>query len=184
MRKVTFGGGCSLDGFLARADGGLDWLMWSDEVTELMADFWPRIDTIVMGRKTYTAATETSSDEVKEAAEANPYTGLKTYIFSRTLEPGVRPSGEEILADDPGEFVRDLKQQDGKDICIMGGGDLAKTLLEAGVIDEIGFNIHPILLGSGVPVFHEMSRSIDLELVECKPLKNGCVYVLYTVKNQ
>lgn len=61
----------------------------------------------------------------------------------------------------------------------MSGGDLAKTLFEAGVIDEIGLNIHPILLGSGVPLFHKMNRPINLELVECRPFKNGCVYVRY-----
>jgi dihydrofolate reductase len=65
----------------------------------------------------------------------------------------------------------------------MGGGDLAKTLLEAGLIDEIGFNIHPVLLGSGISLFLEMNRQIDLELIECKPFKNGCVSVLYRIKN-
>jgi dihydrofolate reductase len=65
----------------------------------------------------------------------------------------------------------------------MGGGDFAKTLFEAGLIDEIGFNIHPVLLGRGVPLFYEMNRQIDLELLECKPFQNGCVYVLYRVKN-
>ena len=65
----------------------------------------------------------------------------------------------------------------------MGAGDLPRTLFEAGVIDEIGFNIHPVLLGSGVPLFYEMSRQIVLELLECKPMKNGCIYVLYKVKN-
>jgi dihydrofolate reductase len=64
----------------------------------------------------------------------------------------------------------------------MGGGDFARTLLEGGVIDEIGFNIQPILLGSGIPLFHEMKRQIDLELIESRPFKNGCVYVLYRVK--
>jgi len=65
----------------------------------------------------------------------------------------------------------------------MGGGEFAKTLFEAGVIDEIGFNIHPVLLGSGIPLFHEMKRQIDLELIECKTFKNGCVLVTYRVKN-
>jgi len=50
------------------------------------------------------------------------------------------------------------------------------------VIDEIGFNIHPVLLGSGVALFHRLSRQVDLELIECRPFKNGCVYVLYRVK--
>ena len=103
--------------------------------------------------------------------------GTKTYVFSRSLAAGER-NGAVILNDDPGEFVRGLKVQEGKEICIMGGGDLARSLLEAGVIDEIGLNIHPVLLGSGIPLFYEMKRQIDLELLECRPFKNGCVYVL------
>ena len=79
--------------------------------------------------------------------------------------------------------VRDLTGQDGKDICLMGGGELARSLFEAGLIDEIGFNIHPVLLGSGIPLFHPMNRQIDLELLECRPFKNGCVYVSYRVKH-
>jgi dihydrofolate reductase len=79
--------------------------------------------------------------------------------------------------------ARGLKEQDGKDVCVMGGGEFAKSLFEAGVIDEIGFNIHSVLLGSGIPLFHKMSRQIDLELIESRALKNGCVYVLYRVKN-
>jgi dihydrofolate reductase len=65
----------------------------------------------------------------------------------------------------------------------MGGGELARSLFEAGLIDEIGFNIHPILLGSGVPLFHPMGHQIDLELRECRALKSGCVYVSYRVKH-
>lgn len=65
----------------------------------------------------------------------------------------------------------------------MGGGDLARSLFEAGLIDEIGFNLHPVLLGSGIPLFHEMKRQIDLELLECQRFKNGCVYVSYRVKS-
>ena len=65
----------------------------------------------------------------------------------------------------------------------MGGGDFAKTLFEADLIDEVGFNLHPVLLGSGIPIFHEMKRQIDLELIECTPFKNGCVLVRYRVKH-
>jgi dihydrofolate reductase len=60
---------------------------------------------------------------------------------------------------------------------------LAKPLFEAGLIDEIGFSIHPLLLGSGIPLFHQMSRQIELELLDCKAWKNGCVLVKYRVKN-
>jgi len=179
MRNVIFGGANSLDNFFARKDGTVDWLLWSDEVTELMNDFWPRIDCIVMGRNTYDVALK-MNPTAKGKKIKNPYGDMNTYVFSRTLESGKR-NGVEIVGEDAGEFVRRLKQQDGKDICVMGGGLLGKSLLEAGVIDEIGFTIHPVLLGSGVPLFHEMSQQIDLELVDCKRLKTGCVYVSYRV---
>ena len=178
MRKVIFGGANSLDNYLARPDGAVDWLLWGDEAAELMNDFWPRFDTIVMGRKTFEAAMKNApADSGGEA-----YGGIRSIVFSRTLDPAEFPSAE-IVSSDPGKFIRTLKETDGKDICIMGGGDLAKTLFEAGVIDEIGFNIHPVLLGSGIPLFHRMERQVDLELTECRAFKNGCVYVNYRVKN-
>jgi len=64
----------------------------------------------------------------------------------------------------------------------MGGGDLARSLFEAGLIDEMRFNIHPVLLGQGIPLFHELKRQIDLELLDCQRFTNGCVYVLYRVR--
>lgn len=176
MRKVTFGGASSLDNFIARRDDAVDWLMWSDEAAEVTKDFWQNIDTILMGRKTYEVALRFSK------GQANPYASVKSYVFSRTL----KESGDanvEIVSSDAVEFLQNLKMQEGKDICVMGGGDFARTLLENGLIDEIGFNIHPVLLGAGVPLFYEMNRQIDLELIECKPFKNGCVYVLYRIKN-
>lgn len=181
MRKAIFGGANSLDNYFARTDGSVDWLLWSDEVTQIMGDFWPRIDCIVMGRKTYEVATGGAKPTKKKKAK-NPYGNIKTYVFSRTLKPAEH-DGVEIVSDDPGEFVRRLKQQDGKDICVMGGGLLARSLFEAGVIDEVGLNIHPVLLGSGIPLFYEMTRQINLELIESRPLSTGCVYVSYRVIN-
>ncbi len=90
----------------------------------------------------------------------------------------------KIISEDVAKFVRKLKREKGKGICVMGGGLLAKPLFEADLIDEVGFNIHPVLLGSGIPVFHQMKRQIDLELIECKTLKNGCVAVTYRVKHR
>ncbi len=180
MRKVIFGGANSLDNYSARGDGTVDWLIMDAEAMELMKNMWDRFDTIIMGRKTWSAAMANFSEEdLKKAEEMQG--GMRSVVFSRTMKPGVQGS-YEIVNTDPGEFVRDLKRQDGKDICVMGGGELARELFEAGVIDEVGFSIHPVLLGSGIPVFHRMSRQIDLELLECKPLNNGCVYVLYRVK--
>lgn len=175
MRKVIFGGANSLDNYIARPDHAVDWLMWSDEAGELMKEIWPRFDTFVMGRKTYEVG-------LKSAGGKNPYARTRTVVFSRTLDPSGH-DGVEVVSSDPGEFVRELKSGEGKDICVMGGGEIGKVLLEAGVVDEIGFNIHPVLLGSGVPLFHGMGRQIDLEMLECRPFKNGCVYVNYRVKN-
>jgi dihydrofolate reductase len=181
MRKVIYGGATSLDLYLAREDGAVDWLIHDAEAMELMKDMWPRFDAMLMGRKTWEVSIKNfSEEELEKAREMSK--GMRTVIFSRTLEPGER-HGAEFVNADAGEFVREMKREKGKDICVMGGGELARSLFEAGVIDEVGFNIHPTLLGSGVPAFHKMSRQIDLEMVECKAMKSGCVYVYYKVKH-
>ena len=174
MRKITFGGANSLDNYLARPDDAVDWLLWTQEVAAVMAEYWTTIDTILWGRKTYEVALRQSKDSVA-------YPGMQTFVFSRTLKEGAE--GDVIItSSDAAAFVRELKGRGGKDICLMGGGELAKSLFEAGLIDEIRLNIHPLLLGAGIPLFHSMSRQIDLELLECKTFKNGCVLVRYGVK--
>jgi dihydrofolate reductase len=176
MRKVTFGGADSLDNYIARPDGAVDWLLWSKEVNEIMKDYWKTIDTVVMGRKTYEVALGHSK------GKKNPYPGVKSYVFSRTWKAS-KDEAVEIVREDAAGFIRKLKGEEGKDICVMGGGEFANTLFEAKLIDEISFNIHPVLLGQGIPLFHEMKNQLDLELLDCKTLKNGCVVVSYRVKN-
>ena len=180
MRKVIFGGACSLDGYFAREDGGVDWLIWNEDVEAIMREMWPRFDTMVMGRKTWDFTVQAYSGKKSKGSKSS-YTGMTTYVFSRTMPAGVVEGGAEVVNSDPGEFVRELKYRDGKEIMIMGGGHLAAALLEAGVIDEIGFSIQPVLLGSGIPLWHKLSRQINLELIESRPLKGGCVYVTYRI---
>jgi dihydrofolate reductase len=175
VRKVTFGGANSLDNFIARADGAVDWLMWTDEVAAAMKEYWAKIGTVLMGRVTYEVALEHSR------GRKNPYPDIETYVFSRTLDPAEHED-VRVVGGDAAQFVRELKERDGREICVMGGGLFAKTLFEAGLIDEVAFNIHPVLLGSGIPLFHPMERQIDLELIESKTLKNGCLLVTYRVK--
>jgi dihydrofolate reductase len=173
MRKVTFGGANSLDDYFARGDDSVDWLLWGEEVAAISGAFWKTIDTVVMGRRTYEAALRLGTTS---------YAGVKNYVFSRTLKES--PDDKvEIISTDAAGFVRELKNGEGKGICVMGGGLLAKSLFEADLIDEIGLNIHPVLLGSGIPLFHQMSRPINLELLDCRPFKNGCVFVSYRVKH-
>ena len=174
MRDVIFGGANSLDNYLARPDHAVDWLMWGEDAAAVTAEVWKTIDTVLMGRQTYEVAAR--------MGQANGYPGVENYVFSRTIEA---PTDSEvvIVREDAVGFVRDLKAQEGKSICLMGGGELARSLFEADLIDVIGFNIHPVLLGAGIPLFHPMSRQIDLELEECRAFKNGCVYVLYRVRH-
>ena len=172
MRKVTFGGASSLDNFFARKDDAVDWLLWSKEVAEVTASFWKTIDTVVMGRKTY---------EVAARSGSGAYPGVKNYVLSRTLKQP-RSKKLEVISQDAAEFVRQLKNEPGKGICVMGGGELAHSLFQARLIDQIGLNIQPVLLGSGIPLFYEMNEQLNLELLEHKRLKNGGVFVFYRVK--
>lgn len=172
MRKVIYGGACSLDGYFADRHGAVDWLHFSKDVQELMALSWASADTILFGRKTWQVAASQGGDD-------GSMPGVKGFVFSRTLTSV--PKGIELVATDAGAFVRALKAQPGKDIIVMSGGNFATSLLQAGVIDEIGFNIHPIVLGSGVPAFLDPERRVRLELKECRPLDGGCVFVSYRV---
>lgn len=180
MRTVTYGAACSLDGFIAGKDGAIDWLHFSQEVQDVMTKYWETADTILMGRKTWEVAVAMSGGSGGAEAEGAP-PKLETYVFSRTLRRIDQP-GVTLVSDNAGEFVRNLKSKKGKGICVMGGGDFARSLFDAGVIDEIGLNIHPILLGSGVPFFLDAGK-IGLELLENRTLSGGCVLVGYRVKN-
>jgi dihydrofolate reductase len=180
MRKVTYGGACSLDGFIAGANGSVDWLHFSPEVGDIMTSYFKDVDTMVMGRKTWEVAlAQAGGGNGGGGGDAG---GITTYVFSRTLSRIDAP-GVHLVRDDPGAFVRDLKRGKGKDICVMGGGELAQSLFMSDVIDEVGFNVHPILLGSGVPAFHDNGGRIKLELTQCRQIPGGCVFMMYRVKH-
>jgi dihydrofolate reductase len=183
MRTVTYGGAVSLDGYLAAADGGLDWLHFSPDVQQIMADYWKTIDTILMGRKTYTVSATARGPARKPQRATTAKTtvpAIRTYVFSRTLAPIDEP-GVEVVSGDAAAFVRDLRQRPGRDICLMGGGELAQSLLSAGVVDRVGLNIHPVLLGAGIPVFRDAGHRVSLKLTECRPLDGGCILATYEV---
>ncbi|HVE78147.1 MAG TPA: dihydrofolate reductase family protein [Gemmatimonadaceae bacterium] len=177
MRTVTYGAACSLDGFIAAADGAVDWLHFSRDVQEIMTTYWATVDTVVMGRRTWDVAVAQGGGDGGDGCDSK----VTTYVFSRTLETIAQP-GVHLVATDAGEFVRDLKRKPGKGICVMGGGELAQSLFAAGVIDEVGLNIHPIILGSGVPFFRDPGRRIPLELTESRVIGGGCVYAIYRVR--
>ena len=183
MRTVTYGGAVSLDGFLAGAHGAIDWLHFSKDVREVTKDYWKNVDTILMGRKTYQVAASQGRAGGKNAKKKTGRAGkvaMRSYVFSRTLQAIDDPS-VELVAGDAVEFVRDLKRRPGKGICLMGGGELAQSLLAADLVDQIGLNIHPILLGSGIPTFRDPGHRVRLALTECRMIDGGCVLAYYKV---
>jgi dihydrofolate reductase len=175
MRKVTWSAACSLDLMLAGPDGALDWMLWSDDVTAIVGAMWAGVDALLMGRKTYDFAAKSGGGG--DAGDSP----LRTYIFSRTMTEA--PKAATLVASDPAAFVRELKQKEGGDIMVMGGGELASVLIEGGAVDEIGLNIHPVLLGGGPSFFHAIGRRVDLSLIETRPLAKACVYLRYRVEH-
>jgi dihydrofolate reductase len=174
-RKVIYGGACSLDGYFAGRDGAIDWLHMSRDVDDIMRKSWAAADTILVGRKTWEFARAMGGGGEMSGVK------VKSYVFSRTLS-SISEKGTELVTTDAGAFVRKLKTQPGKDIIVMSGGNFATSLLREGVIDEIGLNIHPVLLGAGVPAFLDPGERVKLELTECRQLDGGCVLVTYRVR--
>ncbi|HYD37300.1 MAG TPA: dihydrofolate reductase family protein [Allosphingosinicella sp.] len=168
-RKVTFGGAVSLDGYFAGPGEAMDWLEWNDEAAAVSAASWKGVDTMLMGRRTFEFA-------LREAGGTGVGPNIRTFVFSRTLSEA---PGAELVSGDAAAFVRALKSEAGGDILVMGGGELGSALVEAGLVDEIGLNVHPVLLGGGIPAFRPMARRVALELVEARPLARGCVLLRY-----
>jgi len=153
----------------------MDWLHFSRDVQEVMAQTWARVDTILMGRKTFEVAAAMGGGS---GGGMGAMGGIAGYVFSRTLRRVDPPA--QLVSSDAAEFVRALKVAEGKDICVMGGAHLARSLFAAGLIDEVGLNIHPVLLGQGVPFFLDAGR-IPMELAERRTISGGCVLLTYRV---
>jgi len=171
MRKVTYGAAVSLDFYLAGPDEAIDWLRWSKDSAAISRASWQGVDTILMGRKTY---------EFAARQGGGPSTSkMRTFIFSRTM--AAAPEGATLVGEDGATFVRALKQQEGGDIIVLGGGELGSALIEGGVVDEIGVSVHPILLGGGIPVFRPMARRVELRLREARAIARDCVFLSYAV---
>ena len=173
MRKVTYGGAVSLDFYLAGPNEEIDWIRSSDDVAEIMKESFRGVDTMLMGRKTWEFA--------QKMGGGPPMKGVATYVFSSSLKEVAGDA--QLVSTDAPDFVRDLKAREGGDILVMGGGELGTSLIDAGLVDEIGFSIQPILLGGGIPAFRELSQRVELELVETRAIKPDCVLVKYRVVN-
>ncbi len=184
MRKVVLGLGISLDSYIARKNNAVDWLSmdWDYDWTA----FFETIDVVLMGRKSWEVALGMNSKKKSKSTAKNPYGGMETYVFSRNLkESGVE--GVEVISGKLKEFIKNLKANDGKNIWLSGGGELAKSFLDEDLVDEISLGVTPILLGSGIPLFPELMREVPLRFVSCnicrhKKEDNAMLELLYEVK--
>jgi dihydrofolate reductase len=169
MRKVTWGAAVSLDLYITGEDEAIDWLLPSEEVAAIIAESWRGVDTMLMGRKTWEFAARSGGGPAPSK--------LRTIVFSATMAEA--PSGAELVKADATGFVRALKESEGGDIIVMGGGELASALIEAGLVDEIGLNLHPVLLGHGTRFFRPIARRVALTLAEARPIAKDCVFLRY-----
>ena len=140
-RRLRYQVAVSLDGFIAGPNGEYDWIVMDPAID--FAALFKEFDTAVMGRKTYEVLT------AQGGHGAMP--GLEVIVFSRTLPAATHP-GVRILNDDPREIVSALKAKPGRDIWLYGGGNLFRSLLDAGLVDTVEVAVIPVLLGAGVPL--------------------------------
>jgi dihydrofolate reductase len=172
-RKVILGFGLSIDGYIARRNGALDFLVIDKEGEALMADFFSKIDTTVMGRKT-----AVTWAKLRKSGEVPDTPGMVNYVISRRWKPGKR-EGFEVVSGSLTAFVRKLKRRPGKDIYLGGGGQLCRSFLQEDLVDELFIGVGPVLLGDGIPGFPGKFPQRDFRLTECKSYSNGSVGLRY-----
>jgi dihydrofolate reductase len=172
VRHIKYFVANSLDGFISRRDGSVDWLFMDQDYG--MTEFFRSVDVTVMGRKTY--------DKMLELAPGEAfYPGMKNYVFSRTKPEGTR-DGVEFVSAEVESWAERVRAESGKDIWLVGGGDLARHFFRKRLVNEIALAIHPRLLGDGAPLFVQPYPETELELVRCEKHATGLVQLFYRVK--
>jgi dihydrofolate reductase len=168
MRKVVLGLGISIDGYIARLNGAVDFLFMPKDYS--MAPFFATVDTAIMGRKTL--------DDALKMGGSFGGSSMKTYVFSRSKPPGER-DGVVFTNKSPATLVSQLRRRPGKHIWLMGGGELARDFLKADLVDELYIGMVPVLLGEGIPLFPAGFPQRDFELVENKTYSKGLIALKY-----
>eukprot|EP00762_Andalucia_godoyi_P005823 ANDGO_07003.mRNA.1 Uncharacterized protein YwjB len=192
--KVKYYVACSVDGFIARPDGAVDWLPPLDSAGKGedygYAEFLSGIGTVLMGRKTYDTLLVLHGG----AGAANPYPDQRVFVYTTNTsiqKPPTNFSNVEFVFSDPCDHVHRLISQDqpistkdgstGRDIWLCGGGLLAKTLLQRGLIDEFIVSTVPVLLGAGIPLVSTGFSSVRLSATSSKfwPMPSGITQTVY-----
>ncbi len=172
----------SLDGFIARKDGRVDWLETSDEFEDgdtldpdFVREFLKTIDCYVMGSRTY----ETALDfEAKGLGWA--YGDKPTFVLTHRNLPKTRAT-VELYSGDLTRLVNERLKPSFRGIWFVGGGAVSGDCLRLGLVDEVRYSILPILIGEGIPFFEGLGKDVGLHLVETKAYRNGMVALRYGV---
>ena len=181
--RVTIHMAASLDGFIARKDGRVDWMETSDEFAngetmnpEFVEAFLKTIDCYVMGSRTYETAL---NFEAKGFGWS--YGDKPTFVLTNRDLPKTRDT-VEFYSGDLAQFVNERLRPRFRSIWFVGGGLVAGECLRLGLADEVRYSILPILIGDGIPFFDKLDRDVALHLVEVKAYKNGIVGLCYEVR--
>jgi dihydrofolate reductase len=181
--RVTIHMVASLDGFIARKDGGVDWLETSDEFAGgatmepgFVEAFLKTIDCYVMGSRTYETAL---SFEAKGFGWA--YGDKPTFVLTRRELPRTRDT-IELYSGDLAELVNERLRPTFRSIWFVGGSAVSAECLRLGLADEVRHSIVPVLIGDGIPFFEKLDKDVPLHLAEVKAYKNGMVELRYEVR--
>jgi dihydrofolate reductase len=170
MRRLRYNVAASLDGYIADANGGFDWI--PEDSTVDFASLFARIDTVIMGRVTY--------DVMRSQPELPFNPGTRVYVVSRTLDP--HTPGVTVVRDDPVALASSLRHDGGDgEIWLFGGGKLFATLLAGKQVDSVEITIAPVLLGSGIPLLAPVEDRTMLTLEHTHVYPSGMVALHYRV---
>jgi dihydrofolate reductase len=178
MRKVILGLAVTLDGFIEGPDGEYDWCFTDQDYG--LNEFFSRIDCIFIGRKSYEIAKQYADKNGGELVPGMPR--MTEYIFSNTLKEV--KDGATVLSGDSIAAARRIKEEPGKDIWLFGGAALTDALMKEGLVDELWMSVHPILLGSGKPLFRPQDSRTRLTLLESKTYETGLVSLRYQIEHR
>ncbi len=179
QRKIVVYIATSADGYIARPDGDVEWLnRRPDTVDYGMTEFYPRIDTILWGRKTYDWVLAYYRKKGKKGGMFD--TKLANYVFSRNPPKRAQP-GVEFVSEPVKAFAQRLRATPGKHIWMMGGGGLIASFLDAGEIDEFDIHVIPTLIGEGIPLMAPRHRDVQLRLRSARKYPDGVVRLRYQV---
>ena len=169
----------SADGYIARPDGDVEWLnRRPDTVDYGMREFYPTIDTILWGRKTYDWLLSYYKRRGKTKGLFD--TKVANYVFSRNPPKRAAP-GATFVSEPVKTFAQRLRATPGKQIWMMGGGGLIASFLDAGEIDEFDIHVIPVLIGEGIPLVAPRHRDVALRLRSSKKYPDGVVRLRYEV---